>query len=310
MHLTGVVVACLTVATASVIGISFPPGWVSISLAIGVATIGIPHGGLDHWTGRRLLESRFGRAWPLVFFPGYLAVALLIATGWFYAPLATALLFFLISAWHFGVEDDRSISHYEWINHVASIAMGGLVIWIPMLFQSDEIRVTLRSIIPDQLSLSADRIVDVAQWMSLAFIPLAVVAIAVDFYSRRFNRFVRNSAFATLFCVADPLISFGIYFCLWHSVRGLNRLKTEHELTTLQLARAAAPLSLGAIGLALFGLCIWSPAQPLAAATYRTLFVSLSAMAVPHLVLHGPLAAAFPNWISPTSRLVNEERFA
>jgi Brp/Blh family beta-carotene 15,15'-monooxygenase len=92
-----------------------------------------------------------------------------------------------------------------------------------------------------------------------------------------------------MFAVSDILISFGIYFCSWHSVRGLARLAREHRKTPYELALVAAPLSFGAISLAALGMWIWSSGQPLPEALSRTLFVALSALAVPHLLLHGPI---------------------
>jgi hypothetical protein len=66
--------------------------------AVLVAILGVPHGGLDHWTGRRLLASRFRDSWWLMFFPGYLAVGVAVAASWFVFPLATVIGFFLLSA--------------------------------------------------------------------------------------------------------------------------------------------------------------------------------------------------------------------
>ncbi len=100
---------------------------------------------------------------------------------------------------------------------------------------------------------------------------------------------LRNTSFSVLFAVTDVLISFGIYFCGWHSIRGLVRLAKNHGMSPLQLASATAPLSLGAIGLAGLGMWFWSSGQGVSEATSRTVFVALSAMAVPHLLLHGPI---------------------
>jgi len=90
-----------------------------------------------------------------------------------------------------------------------------------------------------------------------------------------------------LFAVASPLVSFPVYFCGWHSSRGLERLRKELGESWPELARSLAPLTVGAI--VLVGLAAW---LVLGGADWngtliRATFVGLSAVAVPHLLLHG-----------------------
>ena len=90
-----------------------------------------------------------------------------------------------------------------------------------------------------------------------------------------------------LFAVASPLVSFPVYFCAWHSARGLKRLRLELGESWPKLAMSLAPLTVGAI--ALIGLAVWFV---LGGAGWndtliRATFVGLSAVAMPHLLLHG-----------------------
>ncbi len=291
MHTTAAVIACSLVIAASVLGVSVPSSWALIGLSTSIAIVGVPHGGLDHLTGRKLLADRLESRWPLVFFPLYLAVALLIVAGWFLLPLVTAVLFFVISAWHFGLEDDRSQLQSTVADNIASVAIGGMVIWIPMLTQTERVGSILQSIVPAGLSVSVHAIIGTAQAIACVLVPVATLVIARDAARGEMSRAVRNISFCVLFAVTDVLFSFGIYFCGWHSIRGLVRLAENHGLSPLQLASATAPLSLGAIGLAALGMWFWSSGQGVSEAASRTLFVALSAMAVPHLLLHGPITA-------------------
>jgi Brp/Blh family beta-carotene 15,15'-monooxygenase len=98
------------------------------------------------------------------------------------------------------------------------------------------------------------------------------------------------ASLVVLFAVASPLVSFPVYFCGWHSLRGLNRLRRELGESWPELARSLAPLTVGAI--ALVGLAAW---LVLGGAGWngtliRATFVGLSAVAVPHLLLHGVAA--------------------
>ena len=60
----------------------------------------------------------------------------------------------------------------------------------------------------------------------------------------------------------------------------------DHHLTLRELAWASLPMSLGAIGLCALGMWFWQSGRELSAELTRTLFLGLSGMAVPHLVLH------------------------
>ena len=295
MHSTGVAIACSLVAAASVIGVSAPSSWTLFGLTASIAVVGVPHGGLDHLTGRKLLANRLPAIWPLVFFPGYLAVALLVVAGWFLLPLATAVIFFVISAWHFGLEDDRSRLQSKIIDSIGAVAIGGLVIWIPMLTQAERVGSILQSIVPSGLTVSVSAIIETGQAIACVLVPFAALVIARDALRGKLSRALRNTSFVVLFAVADVLISFGVYFCGWHSIRGLARLARDHGMNPLQLASATAPLSLVAIGLAGLGMWFWSSGQGVSEATSRTLFVALSAMAVPHLLLHGPITEVLMN---------------
>jgi Brp/Blh family beta-carotene 15,15'-monooxygenase len=95
------------------------------------------------------------------------------------------------------------------------------------------------------------------------------------------------ASLVVLFAVASPLVSFPVYFCAWHSARGLRRLRVELGESWPELVRSLAPLTVGAI--ALVGLAAW---LVLGGAGWdetliRATFVGLSAVAMPHLLLHG-----------------------
>ena len=200
MHSTGVAIASLLVAAASVWGIGLDPSIAIAVLALSVAVIGVPHGGLDHWTGRRLLRDRFPRLWVSIFFGGYLFVATAVLVGWRFSPSLTAVTFFLLSAWHFGVEDQLSSEPPNFRRHLTAIAVGGLVIWIPSLFQPASFVSVLETMIVGDINLSASTIVQLTQWIALVAVPIAIALTARDL-AFEMNRQLawRNISFGILF---------------------------------------------------------------------------------------------------------------
>jgi len=268
--------------------------------ALAIAVLGVPHGGLDHWTGRRLLQRRFATGWWAVFFPAYLFVGSVFALGWFLAPTMTVILFFLVSAWHFGREDQQS-NHNDLstsrinraIDHVVAASVGGLVIWIPALIRPDEMQSLLSLIVPTTGIEPAIRIVEVTQIIAACFVPLAAFIVITRMVTSplKCNRWVPLATAAIATCM-PILISFSIYFCGWHSWQGLQRLRRDECLATSEFVRCVAPLSVAAIiGVVAAGWWLQDSsnvrlAEGQVSALLRTVFIGLSAIAVPHLFLH------------------------
>jgi len=264
-----------------------------VALAIAVCLVGVPHGGLDSLTGKQWLAPIVGTHWSWLFFSGYLAVAASVVLGWLMVPLGTAILFFLVSAWHFGWEDDESRSRIHLWNHLAAMALGGLVIWIPALCRPMEMQNILEWIVPGTMRTSAAEIVRAARFLGFIFVSIAIADFGFSLARLATNkvrmdaRLVRNVLLVVLFAATPILFSFGLYFCGWHSILALAHIRKEHRMTTSELLIAVLPLSLLAIGLAGAATWFWSSGRELSAELSRSLFIGLSSIAVPHLLLHG-----------------------
>jgi len=282
-----------------------------LSAATLVAVLGVPHGGLDHWTGRRLFASHFRDRWWLMFFPGYLAVGLAVAAAWFAFPVLTALGFFFLSAWHFGREDQHRMASIQKkkrssaiVGHVSAIALGGLVIWIPAIIRPLEMEGLLRMIVPTNDSQDAAQIVRWTQWGAMILCPMAILFLVRQLISDGANKIGSKGgneaidwsvwvplATAGIAAFTPILVSFTAYFCLWHSMLGLSRLRSQEGLTRPQFMMAILPLSALAVGgVAALGFLVrfgdGGPAIHAIPASLQTLFIGLSAIAVPHLLLH------------------------
>ena len=97
-------------------------------MTLGVALIGVPHGALDPLFGKRLLR-RFGKSWRVFFFGAYLLVAAAVVSNWYLAPVAACLLFFALSAWHFGLEEDYVAPvKSPFLRQILAVSRGSLII--------------------------------------------------------------------------------------------------------------------------------------------------------------------------------------
>lgn len=269
-------------------------------LALLVATVGLPHGAADHRFARPRFEPLLGPAWWVVFLAGYLAIAGVVVLGWFLAPAVTILVFFLASAWHFGEEEpDLAVgaSRSSLVRPAFRLARGGLVIWAPVAFQTDEVVRILSLTAPRGFGADIRWAVDalvVVSWMMLAIAAVAAGWQAVTALTSRGRRrrtllldMLLLASLVLLFAWANPVVGFLVYFCGWHSARGLRRLRRELGESWAQLAASLAPMTALAIGLVAIAACLVLRAPTWNDTLVRATFVGLSGVALPHLLLHG-----------------------
>lgn len=262
-----------------------------------VAIVGLPHGAADHRFARWKLEPVLGPAWLPAFLAGYVLAGSLVVCGWYYAAAETVVVFFLASAWHFGQEEPRLCRGPRCLQQLFAFARGGLPIWIPLLFQREEVIRTLGAIAPYGLGTRGDVALSFLSVLSLGMFGVASACWTLQFVTaiRSTGRKQRVLAldsvlvasFAVLFAVSSPLISFLVYFCGWHSARGLSRLRRELGESWVQLAASLAPMTVTAAGLIAVLWWMVLGAQLESGSLIRTTFVGLSAVAMPHLILHG-----------------------
>lgn len=295
MHNNVFIASCIGTMALSQLGAPLNDLGFMVAILISVCVIGVPHGGLDHLAGRQFLAKSCGRLWFVPFYVGYLSIAAMTIVGWLLSPLWTAIGFFMISANHFGREDQPSDPLDDTVTvwgSLTAIGSGGLVVWIPAIARPTEMQQILQAIIPAGIRASSESIVFWTQILATIFATMALADILYSLASPvarahgNATRAVRH-VFLILMLAATPIpFAFCLFFCGWHSIRGLRQLMRDHRMTLNQLTIAALPMSLGAIGLCGLGAWFWSSGRELNSELTRTLFLGLSGMAVPHLVLH------------------------
>lgn len=294
MHSILITIVIGILFSLELVGLGIPSTLLTVSLALGVLLVGLPHGGLDQKIGLRLLEGYSRHAAAFVFFGLYLFVAAVVIAGWFVSPKLTILSFFCMSAWHFGLEEETR-HRLPLISKLGAFARGGMVIWIPAYFQSAAVEDLLATVLPTNDLTVAGQVVSLIKLATPLLFALLVFDRITVARSSRPNHpqhtsiildHIRIAGFAILFATASPLISFGVYFCLWHSIIGLRHLRDQFQLSSADLAVKLLPLTLLAIALFVAGFAISSSVNLFAPAIIQTIFIGLSAVAVPHLLLH------------------------
>ncbi len=266
----GLVAALLLIAVVS------PSAARTAGLPIAVvgALLGVPHGAVDHllpwWWGnpnrttpggaRGSTAARLG-----IFTVAYALVAAAALTALLVAPTPTLLVFFLLSAVHFGRGEvltsaeraSRPVPRAgaDWTVAAAhGLVVVGLLFWI----RPADTNPLLGPLSP---WLAREAVASRSWGLALVAV-VAVVALTRLLLGHRHLEAGELVLLAVVFTIAPPLAAFGVYFGGWHALRHTGRLldlarrrrsDTGHPdagwgPAGLLLARSAALPSLAALG--------------------------------------------------------------
>lgn len=262
------------------------PGLLSNPSLIAIAAIlliGVPHGGLDGAVARRVGWPSGTGPW-ILFHLTYLLLAASVAGLWWLYPLPSLIFFLLISALHFGSSDIRPISapasKEAWL---PLIAHGGLVVIAIPALKSSAVEPLFAVLV------GADNSLWLLQQIQQLLLPWVACLFAYGIYSiyqPRWRGALLNLALLiALAYLLPPLVSFALYFCLWHSRGHMQRIwrsiaadqrrRSAIEAITYSLLAYAA----AAIYFAL------QATNEVAPALIQLTFIGLAALTVPHMLL-------------------------
>ena len=235
-----------------------------------VVLLGVPHGSLDVLFASQTYELKNMSHW-LKFIAYYMAAALAVILVWWLVPNTFFIVFLILSALHFS--DDLNLSDFA----VLKLSYGTAIISFPSLLFSHELINLYAMIIQIDTATS---IVKASQFISM---PAGIV---MAFYLLNQKIDVRNKlellCTCALFLLLNPILAFGVYFCVMHSARHLIRSRFFLRQFTRQAFLNA--LIFPTIAVILMGLIIWwlGPKKPLEVDMIRIIFVGLAALTVPH----------------------------
>jgi Brp/Blh family beta-carotene 15,15'-monooxygenase len=272
----------------------------SPSLQLGIFVVlmlltGLPHGATDHLVFRRLQPNLSARSFWLRFLLQYLGMIAAYAALWYFLPGISLLLFLLLTFFHFGQSEFFFIrlpeSHpYKWALY---LSWGALVILSILHFNLNESLPILTEILPPHGPAimwwlnHGHQLLLVLLASSLLLLGLGV---ALNYLSLRaaWQELLIMAVLGVLFWSSGLLLSFAIYFGLWHATKAiyaeLQVLRHKQSLSIGNFARQALPftlLSLIGIGI-LIGLALgleesFSP--------FLLFFIAISVLTLPHMSL-------------------------
>lgn len=255
------------------------------TIAIIAIAIGLPHGALDIVIGPRLTR-------PALFFGMYLAAAISIVLIWSAAPALGLVVFFTSSWFHFARGD---AAHHRELNRAGSLlgmSTAGCAIGLPLALHPGIVTPVLSDLMLGTASITSGQVALFGVIIAAPSLAAGLAATRAALQNRRYSAVIEIAAIALLAATVHPLVSFALYFALWHAPRHLITLDIDRRALSRAVWTTAATLLAGAL--------IWFLIEPTATAATRVVFIGLAALTGPHLVLTELLRARTTQRIDPS----------
>lgn len=268
---------------------------------VSVLLWGLPHGAADHivWSA---VTNNVPSVWSTV--RRYLAIMVIYGGLWLLHPTAAALLFLLMTTWHWGSADayrsfERSgvpIRTLRWF--VASTARGLIPILAPVVVHRETVVQVLVSLSPGLEASGVE-----AWWPTPALVTglLVVSVVAWLAVMHSINADLRWEAFESalliiLLVAVHPIASVGVYFTFWHAIGHETRLKKWYSSGRLSFLENRSLRWDQAIIMAItwLGLGIALAFLPMNRDLLAFYLIAISIMTLPHMIVVWQMDAAEP----------------
>ncbi len=248
----------------------------SVSLGaglIGLFSVGIPHGALDH-----LLETKQIHARPkLSFVLGYVSIAAFYLIFWLIVPTPSLIFFILFSIWHFGSTDI-----FEWelraFQSFKSWFWGTLVFAIILFGHWNETQEILGHMNIQPLNISKEV-------STMIFLVASAASLLFGIFQK--SRQVLITSLTLMVSMYLPLLtSFGLYFIGLHSIRGWFHIQKTFNTSHTNIFKKSLPFTAGAF-LLFIGLVISKSMNidiPLSSNLVSLSFIFVACISLPHVL--------------------------
>tara|TARA_B100000886_G_scaffold220240_2_gene152995 strand:- start:12600 stop:13493 length:894 start_codon:yes stop_codon:yes gene_type:complete len=246
-----------------------------------ISIIGISHGALDNFKGKKLFNY-YGIKNHNLFYIIYILISFTVIFFWVLFPFISLCLFLLVAAHHFGREDSshEQIKNSKFIDFYF-LLKGSAIILAPLYFHENEVLqifnilgVVIRdfnnSLILGLLILSGLSCVLITKKFYMSILDCLTICII--------NYFL------------DPFIAFTIYFCFLHSVR--HSLSLIKELDNMQFKKGfglflkkALPLTFITALIFIISVYLLNNIYTLDQSILKVIFIGLASLTFPHILL-------------------------
>lgn len=235
---------------------------ITIFLVVGLVTIGIPHGAVDH-----LLDSGMWNAKQTpAFILGYLAKAAAMALLWIYFPTPAFVFFIVYSAFHFGEADGK-----QWgFSRIESVLWGCSVITYMLCTHSEETTAIIQTM-DIGMRCPAIPFYSLLPWLAWSAV-------------RRSTTLAITVMWIMAASMLPLLAEFGMYFIGQHSFTSWVHICKQLGRSQRSVWLHALPFNIGAWLLLGFFVWMWPHSEYSATAYSGTFFIFVACISFPHVV--------------------------
>lgn len=272
-----------------------PESFLWIGCLSAVILIGVPHGALD--ISLLWLEAKKNLTSLLISVSKYILLVFISLATWRFSSDLFWFCFFFAAIYHFGGSDEhptilKIISQNSWSRALWILSRGAILVFAPAVFHSEKITHYLNHVSSPQFASGFSAVApfvcaysaSIYLWTTLKCYQKASFQTHRLFLLKHLFSLI---VFCLLFWVADPLVSFSLYFCchhsLNHSFRVLQRNHRERN-KTLYLLLLVVLLTLPIVPLSFWALK-YIPQPNVPGATVTACFVAIAALTFPHLMV-------------------------
>lgn len=256
------------------------PLWMPVALV--AIALAIWHGAYDTVLAKALWQPSLGARWLLPFVAAYVGLAAVVVVAWWKLPLAALAAFLLYSGLHFGTEAEVERRP---LPILGAAAFGCLPIAAACHWQARSVTGIFAAMLRGEAE-AAKSVTALAGSLLLPCILLSLVSVVSNRHEL-LRRIVLIGSQLVLFRFCPPVLAFAVFFCTLHT--------PEHLVETCRTAsRRFSVKCMGqnlrqGIGPWLLSLAAVATAAYVGRHTVQAytgmLFITLSALTVPHMIL-------------------------
>lgn len=259
-----------------------------------ILSIGISHGSLDNFKGRKLFQILKIDNFSIFYF-AYILIALIVIFLWILIPYVSLIVFLMVASYHFGKEDTQFlIIENSYYNQFLFFLKGSLIVFAPMYFHFDETISIFRLLLIENESFYKFLDLIESNRVLLYCVILSTLAnillFAKNFELKKFTIFLDYFSILIINYYFSPLVAFTIYFCFLHSIRHSISLMSELDENNLGngfkiFIKKALPLTFITAIFCVIGLYLLNNTYNFDSSILKIIFIGLASLTFPHILL-------------------------
>ena len=259
-----------------------------------ILSIGISHGSLDNFKGRKLFQILKIDNFSIFYF-GYISIALIVIFLWILIPYVSLIIFLMVASYHFGKEDTQFLTiENSYYNQFLFFLKGSLIVFAPMYFHFDETISIFRLLLIENETFYKFLDLIESNRVLLYFVILSTLAnillFTKNFELKKFTIFLDYFSILIINYYFSPLVAFTIYFCFLHSIRHSISLMSELDENNLGngfkiFIKKALPLTFITAIFCVIGLYLLNNTYNFDSSILKIIFIGLASLTFPHILL-------------------------